>query len=277
MVHDDIHPFLHVLGKAGCDADMVKEVVYYPAEAYVMIANFRLRKKQYLTPPRDQVAYLRKANREWGMCLSEETFQAAAKMDIHFSVSNLSRVPVLVPHWSDEGAAGNGPYKDRMGVSRESIRCQLYRMFCADPKLEALSGRNDFTSSIEQDDPELHAVFDRVGGVRPGDGLAWYMLDLTANQGKMPDRFKNQESGLAVLAAAIMHPVWMLAMNGQNIPFAWLEGTVVASSRGSLECVGLSCEREGAEAKIVIARHDANTPRAEFCVPRILEILPVVV
>jgi hypothetical protein len=71
-------------------------------------------------------------------------------------------------------------------------------------------------------DPKHLAFFD---GIKAKPGLRWVVIDLGANRGTAPASVRSPNSPhVAILMAAMLHPEWVRAMDGENVPFVWIAG-----------------------------------------------------
>jgi len=75
-----------------------------------------------------------------------------------------------------------------------------------------------------------------VGGATPRSrSVGWTVLDLTANRGLAPTEVDHpkRSSAFAVMAAAALHPEWVAAMDGQEVPYVWLHGLEINVEPGT--------------------------------------------
>ncbi len=62
-------------------------------------------------------------------------------------------------------------------------------------------------------------------GIKHKKGLVWEVIDLKSDKGKRPMDVRNKNSPHAgILASSALHPNWIKAMNGDDIPCVWAPG-----------------------------------------------------
>jgi hypothetical protein len=279
LPYDEVSPVIKALGNAGFDERVAADIRRNKREAAEMMALYYLHKGWYLTPPEDQVRIMQEANKELSLGIPEHFFNmvklnqpdpAQLTDDVgkrsddgrKGSGWTLKNAPVLLPIW-------NEPNEVRMAKTIKA----MYRFFrwrlasvcpCVTPEEnEAVDGELKWT------------------GGKAGDRLGWAVMDLTPFDHDHVEEADGRslenssplyakQLGLAALASAAMHPIWVLAMDGFNIPHIRIMGSGVTSPRVvwiRMYIMG-SCGR--LKKEVVVDTHDASESNHEFKVPKIL-------
>lgn len=268
LPHDDIHPFLHALGKAGCDDRMVEQIKSEEKDALFVVASFLLRKRRYITPPAEQIAFIREMKRLMGWPISEDSLRAATKMAIVYDPCDLRRVPVLVPTFFRRGEGQGDADQDKHACMRQHFFHALIHSRLLWPWFDQIG--------VQVNDEEFNDYFVKTQFGYWDYSLAWYFMDLTARKGvDLHDVTEHERHGLLALAAAAMHPIWVLGMNGEDIPYVWVYGTPLGLGRAAREQACIYCEHMGPVMRVWFRRRDARKPYPDFCVPKVVDCRPV--
>lgn len=167
-------------------------------------------------PVEAQLALVRKCNaeREWGF--TEEDFRHAEHNIPSWPEDRLVAV-VLVPYLTDK--------RNREG---ETLMSGIQRTFLELPEVTTTEQKMDWRwRAGEADSGPDHLRLHE--GIQHRPGLRWEVIDLGANwnkeDGLSPEKARSPRSAHAgILAAAALHPNWVKAMDGKNVPFVWISG-----------------------------------------------------
>ncbi len=114
-------------------------------------------------------------------------------------------------------------------------------------------------------------------------GLSWAVLDLAASWSRahahspqygslMALSGKARPAGIEVLAAAAMHPRWLLAMDGNTVPFTWLPGLLLKIDGVDHKVLpytpALSLLRQGQDVAVTLTASPSHFGHLSFAVPR---------
>lgn len=158
---------------------------------------------------REQIVLVRKwnAERQWG-----------------FTEADFERVAENIPAWPEDRlvALVLVPYlPEKKGISG------IERAF---QELWLLAGAQQKNRSrwdgYEKAGPERLRLHE---GIEHQPGLRWEVIDLGANwdkdNGISPEEIRGSKSPHAgILAAAALHPSWVCAMDGREVPYVWIPG-----------------------------------------------------
>lgn len=144
--------------------------------------------------PAEQIEIIRQCNETFKWGYSESDFQSAQKSAPEGN-SRLDRAAALLPTPAD---------------SEEEVFWKLWN---------CLEEREDLWRWEK-------VSFSQVSfGERFTRGLDWVILDLESHRGLAPkDVDRDGSPTIQLIAAALIHPGWLRAMDGKNVPFVWIAG-----------------------------------------------------
>jgi len=260
LPYNEVSPVVKALGNAGFDERVAAEIRRKKGDAAEMMACYFLRKGWYLTPWEDQLRIMQEANTKlsWGIPLYRFTEFRRCRLDPSFGYS-LQNAPVLVPLWREPNEAG---YARAIKAMYQLFRLRLSTVCPFVP-----------VHANEMVDEELKWSGDQIG-----DDLGWAFMDLTAsNHVEEPDGRSLENSspleakrlGLAALAAAAMHPIWVLAMDGERIPHIRIVGSGVTPPKVAWIRMYIKGWCGGRANEITVDTMDCSVPKPGFTVPKI--------
>lgn len=214
-----VNDFVGKLAAAGLTAEMIEEVRKNPTLAEAMVKALKAQPAPTLTSdlsglftkPEDQLKRVREWNLERGWGVSDEVFAEAEKSIPAVPEDDLVAV-VLVPYLTEVRK------KDKIvmtGVER------TFQELWALAKAEQQA--NWRWDGYDKAGPERLRL---LKGIEHTPGLRWEVIDLGANRNRKPEDVRNAKRSphAGILAAAALHPEWVRAMDGENVPYVWLPG-----------------------------------------------------
>lgn len=167
-------------------------------------------------PPDKQIARVRELRNERGWDFPDAYLAEAEKSIPTWPDDDRLVVVTLVPYLDDER---NG----RKGVERTF--CELWAV-----------------TAKEQNGSWRWDGYDKAGpnrlqllqGIEHRPGLRWEVIDLGCQRDRKPMdvRHPKKSPHAGILATAALHPEWVKAMDGENVPYVWIPGYEVNVSDG---------------------------------------------
>jgi len=166
--------------------------------------------KDIFTSTKDQIARVRELNAERSWGLTDEDFVTAEASVPEWTSGKLIAV-TLVPYLPE--AKGMG------GVAHTFN--ELWKVSAASQRYSRHSDYYDKTSS---DFLQLLKGIEHPVKAQPV--LRWEVINLGCNLDCRPEEVRKPETSphAGILASAMLHPEWVKAMDGDNIPYVFLPG-----------------------------------------------------
>ena len=209
------------LAEAGLTAEMAEEVRKNPALAEVIVNALKSQPAFTLVhglfvKPEAQIARVRELNLERGWGLIDACFLEAERSIPKWPEDKLV-VVTLVPYLDDEK-------KGRKGVERT-----FHELWEVAASAQHAKWRWD---GYDKAGPELLRL---LKGIEHKPGLRWEVIDLGCQRNEKPMDVRNPEKSphAGILATAMLHPEWIKAMDGENVPYVWAPGYEVNVSHGN--------------------------------------------
>lgn len=172
------------------------------------------RSAELFTSTADQLTRVKQWNKERNWGFTDEDFeQLGDAPELPEDAGKLVCL-VLVPYLDEEGAVPG-----------------YYRTFQELWRLATQQQENSWRWDGYSNPENLRLL---EGIEHPGRCLRWEVIDLGANwnknRGIAPKDVRNSETSphAGILAAAALHPNWVRAMDGKNVPYVWISGYQVA-------------------------------------------------
>ncbi len=195
------------------------------------------------TPTSAQLTRVRVLNTERGWGFTDEDFAEAEASVPEWPDGKLVAV-TLVPYLPDgNGMGGVERTFQKLWRVVTSVHEDGYRGSCYDEGWYGLR------------------LLDGIGHPAQGKSvLRWELIDLGCNRNRKPVDVRNPETSphAGILAAVALHPAWIKAMDGNNVPYVWAPGYEVSiptktpwEGTPSLDCdqidrgIGLFCSWYG--------------------------------
>ena len=221
------HALVGVLSEAGLTAELAEEVRHNPAMAKRMVATLRIPEDghpnrggrsneksveavEYFTPIPAQLARVCELNSERGWGFTEEDFAQAEQSVPEWPNRELVAV-TLVPYLPDANGMG--------GIERT-----FQELWKVASSLQHKSWRWDGYDKAGPDTLRLLKGIKHPAQSKPV--LRWEVIDLGCNRNCKSIDVRSPESSphAGILASAMLHPEWVKAMDGDNVPYVWAPG-----------------------------------------------------
>jgi hypothetical protein len=200
------------LAKAGFTAEMAEEILQNPKLAELMVGTLKQQPAPSLVhrpfiKPEAQIARVNELRHERGWGISDAWLTKAEKSVPKWPDSRLVAV-TLVPYLDD---VKNGP----KGVERT-----FQELWAVAAKQQHASWR---WGGYDQAGPERLQL---LKGIEHKPGLRWEVIDLGCQRNEKPMDVRRPEKSphAGILASAALHPEWIKAMDGENVPHVWVPG-----------------------------------------------------
>jgi hypothetical protein len=216
--------FERTLFASDLTAEEVLQITERPELLNVMLAAMREiglchLVRGYFTSIPKQIARVRKLNLDRGWGFTEEDFAAVVKSVPDWLNGDLVAV-TLVPYLPDGNGLGG---VERTFKELWQVAASLQRgSWCWDGYDQAGPDRLRLLEGIK------HPAKDKPV-------LRWEVIDLGCNCNCKPIDIRNPASSphAGILASAMLHPEWIKAMDGDEVPYVWAPGYEVNVSGGS--------------------------------------------
>ncbi|MBP9864633.1 hypothetical protein KBC54_04265 [Patescibacteria group bacterium] len=200
------------LAEAGLTAEMAEEVRKNPGLAEIIVKALKSQPAFTLVhglfvKPEAQIVRINELRQERGWGIPDAWLMEAEKSIPKWPEDKLV-VVTLVPYLDD---AKNGP----MGVERT-----FHETWKVAASAQHANWRWDGYDKAGPDKLRL------LKGIKHKPGLRWEVIDLGCNRNEKPMDVRNPEKSphAGILASAMLHPEWIKAMDGENVPYAWAPG-----------------------------------------------------
>ena len=211
------------LAEAGLTAEMAEEVRKNPALAEIIVSALKSQPAFSLvhglfTKPEAQLVRVREWNREFGWGITDEAFTEAEKSVPAWPKERLVAL-VLVPYLDDK--------KNEKGEATMSgVERTFHELWARAASEQDANWRWDGYYKAGPDRLRL------LKGIEHKVGLHWEVIDLGCSRSKKPMDVRSSKSSphAGILAAAALHPEWIKAMDGENVPYVWVVGYEVSVS-----------------------------------------------
>jgi hypothetical protein len=212
-----LNQFHRRLAEACMTSEEVQAVVGAAGLAETMVLALRAKRQANLihglfTPPEEQIAYLKRLNRELGWGFTYEDFNSLPKSP-EFTDKKLVAVVLTVRLPDHEGTSGLQRTFDEVynAAGKRQKTCWRYNGLLSDSEHLRLLGQREHKA-----------------------GLSWVRINLGANNGRSTEVVRN-EAGTdtrlpeaELLSCALMHPHWVRAMNGSDVQYVDIAGYEVS-------------------------------------------------
>ncbi|MFZ6015673.1 MAG: hypothetical protein ACOYUZ_04960 [Patescibacteria group bacterium] len=174
--------------------------------------------RSLFTPVEAQLTRVRELNAERGWGFTDEDFAEAERSVPPWPAGNLVAV-TLVPYLPDADGMG--------GVERT-----FQELWKAAAAAQEKSWRWGGYDKAGPDRLRLLKGIDHPGKDQPV--LRWEVIDLGCNRNRKPVDVRDPKTSphAGVIASAMLHPEWVKAMDGYEVPYAWAPGYEVNFSDG---------------------------------------------
>ncbi|HWQ99685.1 MAG TPA: hypothetical protein VN397_02445 [Candidatus Methylomirabilis sp.] len=204
------------LAEAGLTAEMAEEVRKNPALAEIIVSALKQQPAFTLvhglfTTTAKQIERVREWNKEFGWGISDEAFAEAEKSVPAWPEEKLVAV-VLVPYLADKA---NEDETVTTGVERT-----FHELWDVAAKQQHANWRWGGHDKAGPDRLRL------LKGIEHKPGLRWEVIDLGCQRNEKPMDVRHPEKSphAGILASAMLHPEWIKAMDGENVPYTWAPG-----------------------------------------------------
>ena len=205
--------FDRVMAAGGVDEEFARAVMLQPDLVPEMVAAVRgkILVHGLFTRPENQIRIVRGWNKEFGWGLPDVCFQEATQCIPDWPEDHLVAV-TLVPYLKDQT-------KDE-DVEMTGLERTFQQLWARAKAGQEASLRWDGYDKAGPDRLRL------LSGIEHKPGLRWEVIDFGCQRNCKPkDVRKPEESPHAgVLASAALHPNWVKAMDGSNVPFVFAPG-----------------------------------------------------
>jgi hypothetical protein len=210
--------FVGKLAEGGVTAEMAEEIDRDPALVAMIVEALKKHPRFTLihglfTKPEDQIKRVRELRLERGWGIPDAWLMEAEKSVPKWPDDRLV-VATLVPYLGDEKDGLNG------------VERTFQELWAVAAKAQEKSWRWDGYDKAGPDRLRL------LKGIEHKPGLRWEVIDVGCNRGKKPVDVRHPERSpsAGILASAALHPEWVRAMDGENVPYVWAPGYEVCFS-----------------------------------------------
>jgi hypothetical protein len=207
-----VSDFMGKLAEAGLTAEMAEGVRKNPALAEIIVSALKQQPAFTLVhglfiKPEAQIARINELRQERGWGIPDAWLTEAEKSVPKWPENKLV-VATLVPYLDD---VKNGP----KGVERT-----FHELWGVASSAQHAKWRWD---GYDKAGPERLRL---LKGIEYKPGLRWEVIDLGCQRDKKPEDVCHPEKSphAGILASAALHPEWIKAMDGENVPYVWASG-----------------------------------------------------
>ncbi len=224
LTHVQILEFLRRLGRAGFNAELVREINHDGEENALARAIYRGlvshpsfgRIHGMFTTPEHQIRKIQQWNQQYGWNIPAEFFAEAGR---------------TIPVWPEEElvAVVLVPYLTDIRENHELVMTGMERTF-RELVARAMAEQKHGSTMCHRTDKD-HLRLYQGGRHRPG--LRWEVIDVGLHRNRASAEMRSvaeSPPSAGILAAAALHPEWVKSMGHVHVPSVWIPGYEVFNS-----------------------------------------------